>query len=253
MFPIDSTSYKAKAFNQRVRFLVMHYTAGDFKSSMAALTGPNVSAHYVVPDPTDKTYKEAGFTDMRIFKLLDEQKRAWHAGISSWAGRTNLNDTSIGIENVNLAREEHGQIIFPPYNPTQIEAIKQLALDILKRYPDITPRNVVGHSDIAPTRKSDPGAAFPWKELYQAGIGAWYDDATKQKYIDLFKGKVPVKADILAKLSKYGYDISVVKTTVNYKQLIRAFQLHFRQSNYDGNVDVETAAILYALVEKYFG
>lgn len=115
---------------------------------------------------------------MRIFNLVEENERAWHAGASAWATRRNLNDTSIGVEIVNLATEDKGVFTFPPYNPIQIAAVKELAANILQRYPDITPVNVVGHSDIAIGRKSDPGAAFPWKELYDAGIGAWYDEPT---------------------------------------------------------------------------
>ncbi len=253
MYQIDFNSYRSiKGFNRRVRFLVMHYTALDFKASVAALTGSAVSAHYLVPDPTDESYIAAGFTDMRIFNLVDENERSWHAGVSAWAGRSNLNDTSIGIENVNLASESGDEFVFPPFNPVQIEAIKQLAANILQRYPDITPVNVVAHSDIAPGRKSDPGAAFPWKELYDAGIGAWYDDATMQTYLAQFSASLPSKAEMVARLKTYGYDTSEAKTESGYNALIRAFQLHFRQGNYDGVADAETAAILYALVEKYF-
>ncbi|MBB5073300.1 N-acetylmuramoyl-L-alanine amidase [Bartonella callosciuri] len=311
MYQIDYNSYRSvKSFNHRVRFLIMHYTSIDFKSSITALTGVAVSAHYLVPDPSDQTYIEAGFKDMRIFNLVDENERAWHAGVSSWAGRTNINDTSIGIEIVNLASghsdslektyteaalkdarilnpenkdeaelqagiglwtegcevsgkalqletvnlvtDNNEGFIFPPYNPIQIDAVKELALNILQRYPDIMPTDVVGHSDIAIGRKSDPGAAFPWKELYMAGIGAWYDDELKDHYQQQFCKSFPSKAEVLAKLKCYGYDISVACTEVGYKNLIRAFQLHFRQENYDGILDVETAAIIYALVDKYF-
>ncbi len=253
MYQIDYNSYRSvKGFNRRVRFLVLHYTAIDFKASINALTGSSVSAHYLVPDPLDKTYIEAGFKDMRIFNLVDENERAWHAGVSVWAGRVNLNDTAIGIETVNLATDNNGVFNFPPYNPTQIEAIKQLTSNILQRYPDITPSNVVGHSDIAPGRKSDPGAAFPWKELYDAGVGAWYEDAARQRYQAQFSETPPAKADIVAKLGTYGYDTSATGTESGYKNVIRAFQLHFRPQNFDGVPDAETAAILYALVEKYF-
>ncbi|CAF26464.1 N-acetylmuramoyl-L-alanine amidase [Bartonella quintana] len=311
MYQIDYNSYRSvKSFNRRIRFLVMHYTAINFKESIAALTGMQVSAHYLVPDPLEQTYIEAGFKDMRIFNLVDENERAWHAGVSSWAGRNNLNDTSIGIEIVNLAtshsdcseetdaevalkdvrfsnpiHESGGALqanigslakgnnmggtalpyhavnlvpcnnevfTFPPYNPTQIDAVKELALNVLQRYPDIMPTDVVGHSDIAIGRKSDPGAAFPWKELYVAGIGAWYDDELKEHYQRQFCESFPSKADIVTKLRCYGYDTSAAGSEIGYNELIRAFQLHFRQENYDGILDVETAAIIYALVDKYF-
>ncbi len=256
MIKIDYNAYRSvEAFNRRVRFLVMHYTALNFKDSVNALSGySQASAHYLVPDPTDKTYKDAGFNDMRVFNLVDENDRAWHAGISTWADRTNINDTSIGIEIVNEASDNNGQFSFPPYNDEQIEAVKQLALNIISRYPDMSPTNIVGHSDIAVGRKSDPGAAFPWQRLYEAGVGAWYDEETKVFYTKKFSSTqgMPSKQDILGKLNKYGYDISGATTDNGYKMLIRAFQLHFRPSIYDGYMDLETAAIIYALVDKYF-
>lgn len=249
---IDFNSYRSvEGFNQRVRFLIMHYTAIDFIGSVRALTGPSASTHYLIPDPADKTYVEAGFNDMRVFNLVDEKERAWHAGVSAWAGRTNLNDSSIGIEIVNLATDNDGIFIFPPYNAAQIEAVIALATNIIQRYPEITPTNVIGHSDIAPGRKSDPGSAFPWKQLYAAGVGAWFDEETKEKFSEKFHDALPEKDEIIGMLKKYGYDTSEAKNEENYTQLIRAFQLHFRPCNYSGRLDVETAAILYALIEKY--
>lgn len=255
MLHIDFNSYRSvKGFNRRVRFLVMHYTACNFATSVKALAGEGgVSAHYLVPDPKDRTYIAEGFKNMRVFNLVDENERAWHAGVSYWAGRSNLNDTSIGIETVNLASDNNGAFVFPPYNPVQIEAIKELAKNILQRYPDISPVNVLGHADIAPGRKSDPGAAFPWKALYEAGVGAWYDDSTRSAYLTKFTAEgIPSNVEIIARLKTYGYDVSDATTAWGLKLLVRAFQLHFRQDNYDGVIDAETAAVLYALIERYF-
>nr|WP_269808801.1 N-acetylmuramoyl-L-alanine amidase [Enterovibrio nigricans] len=210
MYMIDNFSYRTsqEGYNSRIRFLVMHYTAVNFDISISALTGKSVSTHYLVPNPNDKTYVGAGFNDVRIFNLVDEQERAWHAGISSWSGRDNLNDTSIGIEIVNEASYSEGKFIFPAYDFSQIEAVKQLAVDILKRYPNISPRNVVGHSDISIGRKSDPGAVFPWYELYKSGVGAWFDDVTKNKYLEKFSSIPPPKDEVIQMLNKYGYSVS---------------------------------------------
>lgn len=254
MKPINYNAYRStRSFNDRVRLLVMHYTAGDFASALGFLTGPNVSSHYLVPDVTDPSYLQAGFKEQEVFNLVDEQKRAWHAGISAWDGRTQLNDTAIGIEIVNLASESAGQFHFPPYEPRQIEVLKQLSLNILARYPDIGPTQVVGHSDIAWNRKSDPGAAFPWHDLYLSGIGAWFDEATRDQYLRKYTcDGLPPRATALEQFKKYGYDVTGADTEKGFKQLVRAFQLHFRPKDYAGALDAETAAILAALVEKYF-
>src|ERR1700733_3951314 len=142
MYSIDSRSYRTNpnGFNSRIRHLILHYTALDFEASIKTLAnGSSVSAHYLVPDPTDGTYISAGFKDMRIFNLVDENNRAWHAGVSFWASRVNLNDSSIGIEIVNLASETGGKFTFPPFNPTQIDAVISLCSNILQRSPDIAP------------------------------------------------------------------------------------------------------------------
>ncbi|MDR0219062.1 MAG: N-acetylmuramoyl-L-alanine amidase [Enterobacteriaceae bacterium] len=253
MYKIDCNSYRSiKAFNRRPRFLVIHYTALNFEKSIKALTGENVSVHYLIPNPDDQTYHAAGFEEIRIFNLVDEHERAWHAGVSHWSGRSNLNDTSIGIEIVNEASDDSGVMTFPPYHSEQINAVKELAINILQRYPDMTPTHIIGHSDIAPGRKSDPGPIFPWKELYDAGIGAWYDEETKQQYIENFAQHYPARDAILGKFKQYGYDISAANEMNGYRDLIKAFQMHFRPENYNGEPDIETIAIIYALVDKYF-
>lgn len=252
MYPIDASTYRSKAFNRRVRFLVLHYTAVNFNGSINALAkGGQVSAHYLIPDPSDTSFMAAGFDTMRTFSLVDEGERAWHAGVSAWAGRSNLNDTAIGIELVNPASVSNGQFVFPPYHPQQVEALTQLSQAILQRYPDITPTRVLGHSDIAIGRKSDPGAAFPWQALHQAGVGAWYEDARKTHYQQQFATCMPQMKAVLDKLRTYGYSFPVSPDPVQVRALLRAFQLHFRPSNFDGALDVETAAIAFALVERY--
>jgi N-acetylmuramoyl-L-alanine amidase len=254
MKPIDYNKYRStKSFNTRIRFLIFHYTAGNFSSSVNALTGPNVSAHYLVPDITDPSYLKAGYTRQEVFNLVDETKRAWHAGVSAWGDRSNLNDTSIGVEIVNFATFSQGVFNFPPYQPEQIAAIEELALNILERYPDISPTQVLGHSDIAVGRKSDPGPKFPWHALYLKGVGAWFDDVTRDTYLQQYNNTgIPARSDLLKLFKTYGYDVSGASTEQGFTHLVRAFQLHFRPETYDGVMDAQTAANLAALVHKYF-
>ena len=128
-----------------------------------------------------------------------------------------------------------------------------MALNILERYPDITPTQVLGHSDIAIGRKTDPGPQFPWHALYLKGIGAWFDDATRnaieQQYV---QSGIPARTELLKMFKTYGYDVSGATTEQGFNQLVRAFQLHFRPEKYDGVMDAQTAANLAALVRKYF-
>lgn len=255
MYDIDTTTYRSRAFNQRnqrIRFLVFHYTAVNFNGSVNALAkGDQVSAHYLLPTPDDPSYRRAGFDKVRIFNLVDEQARAWHAGVSAWAGVNNLNSAAIGIELVNEAAVNNGQFSFPAYPPEQVAALVQISRDILGRYPEITPTQVLGHSDIAIGRKSDPGAAFPWHSLHQAGIGAWYDDDLKAQYQAQFAQQLPGLPEIFDKLRTYGYSVPAQPNAAYVQRLLRAFQLHFRPADYRGRLDAETAAILYALVQRY--
>jgi N-acetylmuramoyl-L-alanine amidase len=252
MQAIDINHYRTTSgYNKRVRFLVLHYTAANFAQSVMALTRGQTSAHYLVPAQSDQSYIDAGFSSTRIFNLVNEHDRAWHAGVSNWAGRDNLNDTSIGIEIVNQASETGGVFTFPDFEPEQIEAVRELAVNILLRYPDISPKNVVGHADIAYMRKSDPGPKLPWKKLAQAGIGAWYEEASKQDFIQRFERQgLPPRTDIIAAFRQYGY-ARPEDSDRAFGLLTRAFQMHFRPESYNGIMDAETCAILYALNVRY--
>lgn len=241
------TLHQAQGADQRIRFLVMHYTAEDFHSSLKTLTDEHVSAHYLLPaHPPLVQGKPVAF------QLVPEALRAWHAGVSTWRGRTNLNDTSIGIEIVN--RGFNHTLLFThwqPYTPQQIALLIPLSRDIIQRY-GIQPTDVVGHSDIAPQRKQDPGPLFPWRQLAQAGIGAWPDEQQVQK---LLAGRdrratVPL-APLIEKLARYGYGIDAQWDVRQQKNVVAAFQMHFRPSDYRGEPDAETEAIVDALLLKY--
>ena len=145
-----------------VEMLVLHYTGmKTFQEALNRMrdSGAKVSAHYVV-DETGETYR-----------LVDEEKRAWHAGVSSWRKKTDINSRSIGIEIVNPGHE----FGYRPFPDIQIKAVIELCNGIINRYR-ISPENIVGHSDIAPTRKKDPGELFPWETLSENGIGLWTND-----------------------------------------------------------------------------
>jgi len=241
---------KAKGQNERVRFLIMHYTALDNRDSLKTLTEDQVSAHYLIPqDPTLIQGKPV------VLQLVDENKRAWHAGASSWNGRVNLNDSSIGIEIVNpgFTQDMLGNRTWYPYQEAQIAALTALAKDIIHRY-QITPDNVLGHSDIAPLRKQDPGKLFPWERLARSGIGAWPDRPTVVRYL---AGRSPYAAAdvrvIQALLKQYGYDRIPQNGMLDEEtqKTISAFQMHFRPDNISGHADAETEAIARALIDKY--
>lgn len=243
-----NTSHSAQGQNERVRFLIFHYTAVDANISLQLLTTSRVSAHYLIP-----SYSSGQRGKLVAWQLVPENKRAWHAGVSEWAGRTNLNDTSIGIEIVNEGF--HESVLgkqWIPYHKDQEVLVARLARDIIARY-QIIPKNVLGHSDIAPLRKYDPGPLFPWQWLAQQGIGAWPDAATVEKYLQgehrCSVGNIVV---IQRALATYGYGIPQTGTEdEDTRRVISAFQMHFRPQNTSGIADKETEAIALALVEKY--
>ena len=243
---IADTQYHAKNADSRIRFLVMHYTEIDEARSLKVLTGDEVSVHYVVPEAPRIEKGEPV-----VYQLVPENLRAWHAGQSYWQGATELNASSIGIENINLGPIGDGN--WQPYPPAQIDALIRLSRDIVARY-NIPPTRVVAHSDIAPQRKIDPGPLFPWRKLYDAGVGAWPDDATVAAHLAGRDPKAPSDVRALQeKLKRYGYDVATDGVLDDKtRRVFSAFQMHFRQSDYAGNADAESDAIAQALLDKYF-
>lgn len=251
-------------YSHRVKFLVMHYTAIDYEKSMRALVDEGgLSSHYLLPESGDSSYPH---DKLEIIQLVDESDRAWHAGRSYWQGREDLNDHSIGIEIVNVPTchiPEHSSpamqndasklCIYPDYDAKQIELLITLSKDILKRNPDIGPTQIVGHSDIAPSRKNDPGPRFPWYQLYKAGIGAWYDSDTVDKYWQLFSASKPSTELMQKAMRSYGYEvIATGQLDSQTLDALSAFQMHFLPWHVSGNNDARSAAVLFALLEKYF-
>lgn len=254
MLVID-TSFPARSFNERngepVRQVILHYTAAAFASSLHTLTQNGVSAHYLLPDPDEAGYRAAGYDELRAFRLVHEDKRAWHAGVSHWEGRDNLNSRSIGIEIVNQARDNGGVFTFPAYAEEQVDVLIALLRDILGRHPQIGPCDIIGHSDVAYWRKSDPGPRLPWRCLHEAGVGAWFDEATRAMYQRRFCIGLPPEVEVERAFQRYGYKPAHNRQAFELRT--RAFQMHFRARDFCGCLDAETCAILYALNEQYRG
>lgn len=232
------TSVTAVSQASRVRSIVLHYTTLDDAQSMQQLSKGKVSAHYLVTE-SGKTYR-----------LVDENRAAWHAGSSSWYGNIAMNSTSIGIEIVNAGWTSgpDGKPLWHPYNERQLRALSILLPDIIQRH-GITPENIVGHSDIAPQRKVDPGPLFPWKTLAAKGIGRWYDETGAARHLVRLQAEgLPNIAWFQQQLQRLGYACpqngALDKATIN---VLAAFQMHYRPALHDGQPDAETAAIMLAM------
>jgi len=239
--------HPAQGARPRVKVVVIHYTAEDFSSSLATLTDREVSVHYLIPRQPPQR-KGQGI----IWQLVPETDLAWHAGPSFWRGATRINDTSVGIELVNNGyRRTLTGLTWQAFPPGQIRALIALINDITRRY-GIAPENIVGHSDIAPQRKQDPGPQFPWQQLAEKGIGAWPDPQRVAFYLagQDREAAVPVPL-LLDRLQRYGYQVTEGMTAREQQNLIAAFQMHFRPAHYQGFADAETLAIAEALLEKY--
>ncbi|GMG87910.1 N-acetylmuramoyl-L-alanine amidase [Biformimicrobium ophioploci] len=267
--------------NGRVGFLVIHHTAIDYQHSVRALTAPHaVSAHYLIPERFDDTWDEE---ELRVQQLVDESRRAWHAGSSHWQGVDNLNSQSIGIELVQqvrcraeppaktdiaepdepesmaqdpaaYARKARASQLcrYPDYDRKQIDLLVELVKDILARHPDIGPTQVVGHADITPMRRTDPGPRFPWEALAKEGIGAWYDNDKVESYWEQLR-EVPVSVGVVQEaLAAYGYGLELTgEIDPQTYATLRSFQMHFRPWDVSGEPDRKSLATLLALLEKY--
>ncbi|MEO1199690.1 MAG: N-acetylmuramoyl-L-alanine amidase [Pseudomonadota bacterium] len=233
-----SPNHNARVAGTDVDILLLHYTG--MESGQAAidwLRSPesNVSCHYVVEE------------DGRIFRLVSEGLRAWHAGAGVWRGRDDINSRSIGIEIVNPGHEWG----YRPFPDVQVEAVVALCQDILSRHP-ISARNVLAHSDIAPSRKIDPGELFPWDQLAGEGIGHWVPQEP------LGRPTALANVDDLVRfqnhLAQYGY--ALAPTGVSDREtatVTAAFQRHFRPARVDGIVDLSTALTLEKLLAALSG
>ena len=166
--------------NAAIDTIIIHCNAFTAEQAVESFKQAEVSAHYLIG------------TDGKVYSLVDEDKRAWHAGKSYWRGREGLNHNSLGIEVCNLTLGQS------PYNQKQVRAVLALCKKLMKKY-HIKAQNVLGHSDIAPTRKPDPGICFPWRYLARHGIGVWYNLRNAEKVMETDEQKM---------LAAIGYDVS---------------------------------------------
>lgn len=236
------TSHQARGQDSRVQYVILHYTSSNASRALNTLTRGEVSSHYLINDQP-----------ATIYRLVDEERRAWHAGDSSWQGRSWLNASSIGIEIVHPGYRdtEQGREWYA-WNPQQIERLIPLLQDILQRH-SLPPERVLGHSDIAPQRKLDPGPLFPWQQLAEAGVAIWPDAARVTQYEYLLAGQTPPLAWFETSLQRFGYNTSARPSQTDaLRNVIAAFQMRFRPARHDGEPDAQTAAILAALVPGSF-
>ncbi|MCA3708649.1 MAG: N-acetylmuramoyl-L-alanine amidase [Phenylobacterium sp.] len=234
---IDAPSPNFDARTAPPDMIVLHYTGMTTgEAALARLCDPTpggrVSAHYLVEE------------DGRLFRLVDEARRAWHAGVASWKGERDINGRSIGVEIVNPGHE-FGYRDFPE---PQVAAVIALLTDIRSRWT-IADGDIVGHSDVAPARKQDPGERFPWKQLAQAGHGLWVEPPPAPGAPLAEGAEGAAVFAFQAGLTRLGYDCPPSgRFDTTTREVVSAFQRHWVQSRFDGVADGLTRARLIALL-----
>lgn len=220
-----STNFDERRKGVKPSMIILHYTGmATAKDALERLCDPEskVSAHYVV--------EENG----RLIPLVEEDKRAWHAGLSYWGGEVDINSHSIGIEIVNPGHE-YG---YRPFPDKQIEGVIELCLGLIDKYK-IKPWHVLGHSDVAPRRKEDPGELFPWEHLATEFVGLWA--FSREMDFDAAKALLEDRQVFLDHLVQYGYD-----PEVSFERLVTAFHRHFYPEKFAKGEDPETIDLISA-------
>jgi N-acetylmuramoyl-L-alanine amidase len=250
--PIDATHH-AKGQDSRSLFLILHYTVADFPTSMKILTEQQVSAHYLLSDESPP----------KIYRLVDENRRAWHSGASAWKENRRLNSSSIGIEIVHpgikrgtpdMAAELRE---YEPWTQQQFDALVPLVKDIVQRH-QILPERILGHGEVSAQYKEDPGPTFPWKQLADLGITPPWPDAARvaaqqaQYEAPLATGEtgLPNALWFQRALAKHGYEIQPTgEWDKQTQRVLMNFQMRYRPANYRGQPDAETAALIWVLTQ----
>ena len=228
---------KKKRSKNSIKFIIIHYTGMQSeRESLIRLCDKKskVSSHYLIN------------RNGKIYRLVEDNRVAWHAGKSNWGKCKNLNKSSIGIELVNKGHE----LGYSNFSKKQIKSLIKICNNLIKKYK-INKKNVIGHSDIAPTRKIDPGEKFPWEALASKNIGIWHtlnEDFLKKKE----KNKKFTKKDkinFFKNLNKIGYCIDYKNNSFIFK-VLQAFQRHYRKVLIDGKIDTECMLIAQNLSKK---
>lgn len=229
---MPSPNHGERKDGRRPDMIVLHYTGmRDATAALERLRSPGseVSAHYLV------------FEDGHVVQMVQESRRAWHAGVASWAGETDINSCSIGIEIANPGHD----FGYPDFPRRQIAAVTALCRGILTRNP-IPAERVLAHSDVAPARKQDPGEKFPWRTLYESGVGNWVKPAPiSDGALQALGDRGDAVMGLQRSLNSYGYGVAI---SGNYDsathEVVAAFQRHFRPERVDGVSDASTRATL---------
>tara|TARA_B100001063_G_C16607056_1_gene473836 strand:+ start:86 stop:796 length:711 start_codon:yes stop_codon:yes gene_type:complete len=231
-FDFSPNFSKKTRFKTEIKYVIFHYTGMQSEiESIKRLKNPNskVSCHYLIS------------RNGLITQMVKDQNIAWHAGKSKWKRLNNLNEKSIGIELVNKGHK----IGYQNFKKAQIKSLIQLCRNLKKKY-SIKKENFLGHSDIAPLRKKDPGEKFPWQKLSKLKIGKWYKTSINSK-----KKLTETKTDFFKNLYKLGFRYyNLNKRTITDKKIIRCFQQHYLPKSVTGKIDKKTLKISHYLANQ---
>lgn len=246
--PID-VRHTSRGQDSRALFLVLHYTVANLPRSIKILTEGEVSSHYLLTDETPP----------RIYRLVPEDRRAWHSGPSAWQGHRLLNASSIGIEIVHpgFRVEADGQRTYLPFPAAQIGALVPLVRDIVARH-QIRPERILGHGEVSPLRKEDPGPMFPWRLFAELGITPPWPDAARvaaqRAVFEALPGGLPDVPWFQQALARHGYAIELTGVfDAQTQRVLMNFQMRYRPARHDGLPDAESAAILWVLTNPVMG
>jgi N-acetylmuramoyl-L-alanine amidase len=233
-----SPNHDERKRGARADMIVLHYTGmSSAEDALKRLCDPasKVSSHYLV------------YEDGAILQLVPEARRAWHAGQSAWKEERDINGRSIGVEIANPGHD----VGYPDFSEPQIEAVIALCRDVIARLP-IPPDHVLAHSDVAPARKNDPGEKFPWRRFFEHGVGLWVEPRPVRPGPKLKIGhRAEAVSQLQRELAAFGYGLPVTGYyDAATKQVVTAFQRHFRPALVDGVADVSTIETLQALLAQ---